>query len=148
MLMPVIVLSQFLFSDTLFILAAVPGLFLSALSGLTQEAFWLSLHVTQYPTITRHDAFISLFLFKVLVFCSWIFLSPASEALCIFCTPRGVLPWLSLFCYMLPFEPCGISLRMRPTFTIRLLSFWFFTCRFFFFFSVSAVYFLTQLALK
>lgn len=69
---PVIALSRSLFSDTLFILASALWLFLFTLSGLAAEAFYIPLLVTQYPAITiitRHDALVSLFPFRLLVLC-------------------------------------------------------------------------------
>lgn len=105
--MPVIVLWQFVSSDTLFILAAVPRLFLSALSGLREEAFWLSLNITQYPTITtitRYDAFVTLFPFKVSLlslFFSLNFLSPASESLvCSVYSMRCATLAVTLLCHV------------------------------------------------
>lgn len=64
---------------------------------------------------------------------------------CVFCVFHEVC-YLgchsSVACHL---EPCGHLLKMPPTSTISLYAFWFFTGRFF---SVSAVYFLTQLALE
>ena len=92
----------------------MPWLFLSTSSGLTEEAFGLSLRVMQYPAITiiaRHDALVFLSPFKVLVFClSFVlkcYLACFCEPLCALYTRRGMLPWHLLECP-------GLSSKMPP----------------------------------
>lgn len=126
---PVIALSQSLFYDTLFILASVLWLFLFTLSGLAEEASYIPLLVTQYPTITiitRHDALVSLFPFKLLVLClSFVCLAFYVACFyepCVFWALEEVYYlglWLSCSAQCL-LEPCGHSLKRPPPSTIKL----------------------------